>query len=418
MPEQASGRQAGGEPAIARRQFVVGVLVVGAGLGVGVQLARRNDRRQEAARADEPFAPHAFVRIDPDDTITVVLGKSEMGQGIYTALAAILAEELDVEPSRLTVEFAPVDAAFNHPGMPLQFTGGSSSTSSLFEPLRKAGALARTMLLAAAARSWQVDAARLRTENGAVTDGTRRARYGELVAIARELEPPQDVALKNPDEFRFIGQPLPRLDSLPKVTGRAEFGLDVQRPGMLVAMVARSPTFGGTVIRFRDSATRAIKGVVDVRQIPSGVAVLASNTWAARRGRDALEIDWDAGPGAHLSSTAIRQQYQRLVGTQGAVAKRVGDVEQAFRRARRTLEAEYELPFLAHACMEPLNCVAEVRGRRCEIWTGTQFQSVDAEAAARAASVAREDVRLHTTFLGGGFGRRANPQSDFVVEAV
>jgi isoquinoline 1-oxidoreductase beta subunit len=401
-----------------RRHFLVGVVVVGAGLGIGVQLARRNDRLYSQARSHEPFAPHAFVRIDPDDTITVRIGKSEMGQGVHTSLPTVLAEELDVEPSRLVIEFAPVDAAFNHPAMPMQFTGGSSSTSTTFDALRQAGALARALLIAAAAQSWRVDAASLRTEEGVVTDGTRRARYGELIAVARELEPPKDVALKDPRDFRFIGKPIRRLDSLPKVTGRAVFGLDAQRPEMLIAVVARSPSFGGTVIRFRDTAARAIPGVVDVRQIASGVAVLATNTWAARRGRDALEIDWDAGSGAHLSTNDIRRRYQQLALTKGAVARHAGDIDQALARARRAIDAEYELPFLAHACMEPLNCLAEVHGGKCEIWTGTQFQSVDADAAAKAARVAREDVYIHTQFLGGGFGRRANPQSDFVVEAV
>ncbi|MGH8308733.1 MAG: molybdopterin cofactor-binding domain-containing protein [Steroidobacteraceae bacterium] len=418
MPELRPHELAANGPALGRRHFVIGVVVIGAGLGIGVQLARRNDRLYAAARAREPFAPHAFVRIDPDDAITVIIGKSEMGQGVHTSLPTILAEELDVDPTRLRVEFAPVDPAFNHPAMPMQFTGGSSSASTTFESLRKAGALARTMLIAAAARTWQVDASSLRTEDGVVTDGTRRARYGELVAVARELEPPTDVPLKDPKDFRFIGKPVRRLDSLAKVTGRAQFGLDVQRPGMLVAMVARSPTFGGAVIGFRDAATRAIPGVVAVRQIPSGVAVLATNTWAARRGRDALEIDWDAGAGAHLSTRAIREQYRRLAVTPGAVAKQTGDVDRALASARRVLDAEYELPFLAHACMEPLNCVAEVRGGECEIWTGTQFQTVDAASAGKAAGIGPENVRIHTTFLGGGFGRRANPQSDFVVEAV
>jgi isoquinoline 1-oxidoreductase beta subunit len=414
MPESRTT----GDRALGRRHFLIGVVTIGAGLGIGVQLARRNDRLHALAQADQPFEPHAFVRIDPDDTVTVIIGKSEMGQGIHTSLPVILAEELDVDPARVRVEFGPLDPAFNHPGTSMQFTGGSSSTSASFEPLRRAGALARAMLVEAAARSWGVEAGALRTTDGVVTDGTRSARYGELVAAARALAPPEHAPLKDPKEFRYIGRPIRRLDGHAKVTGRAEFGLDVRRPGMLIAMVARSPTFAGTAIRFRDAAARAVPGVIDVRQIPSGVAVLATNTWAARRGRDALEVEWNAGAGAHLSTEAIRQQYRGLSRTPGMMAGKVGDLEQGFARARRVIEAEYELPFLAHACMEPLNCIAEVHRGRCEIWTGTQFQSIDARAAARAASVAIENVRIHTTFLGGGFGRRANPQSDFIVEAV
>jgi isoquinoline 1-oxidoreductase subunit beta len=405
-------------PSHGRRHFLAGVVAIGAGLAVGVRVATQRDRFQAARRAHEPFRPNAFVRIDPDDAITVVIGKSEMGQGIYTSLPTLIAEELDVDPRRLRVEFAPVDPAFNHPAMPMQFTGGSMSVASSYEPLRHAGALARALLVAAAARAWNVPESALRTDDGVVTDGTHRARYGELVALARELEPPREVRLKDRAAFRFIGTTIPRLDSHAKVTGRARFGLDVRRRDMLFAMVARSPTFGGHALRYDSRAARAIPGVVDVRALPSGIAVLATNTWAARRGRDALEVEWDAGSGAHLSTAAIREDYRRRLASPGIIARSTGDADEALARAARTIDVEYEVPFLAHACMEPLNCVAQVRDGECDVWTGTQFQSVDAAAAARAAGVARDAVRIHTVFLGGGFGRRANPQSDFIVEAV
>ncbi|HKZ74092.1 MAG TPA: molybdopterin cofactor-binding domain-containing protein, partial [Steroidobacteraceae bacterium] len=210
MPELRNSNPPRGPSEPGRRHFIVGVVTIGAGLALGVQLARYADRRYAARRAHEPFMPHAFLRIDPDDTITVIIGKAEMGQGVHTSLPTIIAEELDVDPRALTIRFAGVDAAFNHPALPMQFTGGSMSVASTFEPLRKAGALARAMLVAAAAKTWQVDAATLRTEDGMVTDGLRRARYGELVAVARDLEPPQDVPLKDPAEFRFIGKPMLR----------------------------------------------------------------------------------------------------------------------------------------------------------------------------------------------------------------
>jgi isoquinoline 1-oxidoreductase beta subunit len=405
-------------PSHGRRHFMIGVVAIGAGLAVGVQFAKRYDRLQAERRALEPFRPNAYVRIDPDDTITVVIGKSEMGQGVYTSLPTLIAEELDVDPARLRVEFAPVDPAFNHPAMPMQFTGGSMSVSSTFEPLRHAGALARTLLVSAAARAWNVPETTLRTGDGAVTDGTRRASYGELVGVARDLEAPRYVRLKDREAFRYIGHTVPRLDSRAKVTGRAQFGLDVRERDMLFALVARSPTFGGHALRYDSRAARAVPGVIDVRPIPSGVAVLATNTWAALRGRDALEVQWDAGPGAHLSTAAIREDYRRRLATAGVVARRIGDPDAALASAARRIDVEYEVPFLAHACMEPLNCVARVRDGECDVWTGTQFQSVDAAAAARAAGVSPEAVRIHTMFLGGGFGRRANPRSDFVVEAV
>lgn len=418
MADRADARGRAGAPSHARRHFLAGVVAIGTGLAVGVQIAKQYDRFRAVRRAREPFRPNAFVRIDPDDTITVVIGKSEMGQGIYTSLPTLIAEELDVDPGRLRVEFAPVDPVFNHPVIPLQFTGGSASVRTTFEPLRSAGAVARALLVSAAARSWSVAESTLRTEDGRVTDGTRRARYGELVAIARDLEPPDRVRLKDRATFRFIGQTVPRLDSHAKVTGRARFGLDVRRRDMLFAMVARSPTFGGHALRYDARAARAVPGVVDVQRIPSGIAVLATNTWAARRGREALEVEWDAGAGAHLSTAGIRADYRGRLAAPGVVARHIGDADDALARAARTLDVEYEVPFLAHACMEPLNCVAQVRDGECDVWTGTQFQSGDAAAAARAAGVAPGAVRIHTQFLGGGFGRRANPASDFVVEAV
>jgi len=403
---------------LGRRHFLIGAAVVGAGLYVGFRVAEK--RAGGPARAQTAtFQPNAFIRIAGDDTITVIIGKSEMGQGVYTSLAMLVAEELDVSPARVRVEFAPADKAFYGPFFPTQLTGGSSSVNSTYEPMRKAGATARAMLIAAAAQNWKADAAKLTTTgDGVVTDGQRQMRYGELAALAGTVEVPKDVPLKDPQDFKYIGKRVPRLDSPGKVSGQSEFGLDVRRPDMLVAMVARSPVFGGKVIGFDDKAARAVKGVVAVKQVPSGVAVLARNTFAARKGRDALEVQWDAGEGAAFSTEKLSEEYRRLAASPGSVAARTGDAEGVLASSKRVIEAIYELPFLAHACMEPLNCVAHVTADRCDVWAGTQWQSGDQELAAAALGFTPEQVNIHTTFLGGGFGRRANPTSDVVVEAV
>ncbi|HEV7715641.1 MAG TPA: molybdopterin cofactor-binding domain-containing protein, partial [Steroidobacteraceae bacterium] len=409
-----------GDANLGRRHFLIGAAVVGAGLYVGFRVADKREERAGTSIAAAPFRPNAFVRIAPDDTITVIIGKSEMGQGVYTSLPMIVAEELDIDPARVKVEFAPVNAAFNTPWFPAQITGGSSSVNTTYEPLRKAGATARAMLIAAAARSWKVDPTKLSTTgDGAVTDGQKVVRYGDLVELAAQIEVPKDVALKDPKTFKYIGQRVPRLDCPGKVSGRTEFGLDVRQPGMLIAMVARSPVFGGKVTGFDDKAARAIPGVVDVKQVPSGVAVIAKSTYAARRGRDALEVKWDPGSGATFSTEQLSQEYRRLAETSSAaVATRTGDAEGTLAKARHVIEAVYEVPFLAHACMEPLNCVAHVTNDRCDVWTGSQWQSGDAQLAAAALGFKTEQVNIHTTFLGGGFGRRGNPESDVVVEAV
>lgn len=406
-----------------RRAFLAGVggaAVVGGGLWVGLEIAKRSDSVAAAApgAASPGFSPNAFVRVGTDDTVTVIIGKAEMGQGVYTALAQVLAEELDVDPARVRVEFAPVDPRFNHPFMPMQFTGGSMSTPSTFEQLRNAGATARALLVQAAAQRWSIDAATLRVEDGVVMDGERRATYGELADAAATLPVPEKTTLKDPASFRYIGKPLRRLDSPVKVTGGAQFSLDVVRPDMLVAVLARPAAFGAKLGRVDDSAARAVRGVVDVQTVPSGVAVLATNTWAARTGRDALRVEWDTSPNESFSSAKLSEKYGRLANTEGALVKNTGDVAAPLGARGRTIDVEYEVPFLAHACMEPLNCVAHVTQDRAELWVGTQFQSEDAKAVAAALGFAPAQVQLHTTFLGGGFGRRANPYADFVVEAA
>jgi isoquinoline 1-oxidoreductase beta subunit len=407
-----------------RRAFLIGAGVVGAGLVLGLTIARRGGLsglgRGEGARDPSGrFAPNAFVRIAPDNTVTVVIGKAEMGQSVYTSLPQIVGEELDFDPRRIRVEFAPVEAAYNHPFLPIQFTGGSMSIPSSYEQFRQAGATARAMLVAAAAREWGTDAASIRTENGTLIDGARKSTYGELATAAARLAPPKQVALKDPSTFRYIGRSIRRLDGPPKVDGRAVFSLDVKRPGMLIGVVAHPPVFGGAVRSVDDTEARAVPGVVDVLAVPNGIGVVAVHTWAALRGRDALRIEWDPAGDSALTTARLRETYRAKLAESGAVAKNEGDAPAVLAASGvRSLDVEYELPYVAHACMEPLNCVAEVTADRCELWVGSQFQSEDRIAVAAALGLPRERVTLNTTFLGGAFGRRANPKSDFVVEAA
>jgi len=405
---------------VSRRGFLVG-----AGLVISLRLA-------DGAESDvgDPFAPNAYVRIERNGRITVTVGKSEMGQGIYTSIPMCVAEELDVDPSRIKVEFAPVDKAFFAPGFPSQFTGGSTSTRLTFIQMRFAGAAARHWILAAAAAAWNVSPATLSTADGVVTDGTRRATYGSLVERAAKLaegtpplpllklgeKPP--LPLKDPKDFKYIGKAQRRLDGLDKVTGRAIYGMDVREPHMLIAVIARSPVFGGRVRGYRDAAARRIKGVVDVKQVPSGIAVLATNTWAARRGCEALEIDWDEQGNGSLSTAAISARYRELAQTPGLEAKESGKTLEVLASAERSIDVTYEVPYLAHACMEPLNAYANVMADRAELRVGTQNQSQDAEYVAAAVGLKPDQVAIHTTFLGGGFGRRSNYYSDFSVEAA
>ena len=405
---------------ISRRAFLAHSAIAGGGLVIGLHLpgAVRRVFAQPAAPAAPAIVPNAFIRIAPDDTVTILLKHSEMGQGVSTSMPMVIAEELECDWRHVRSEHAPADLAYAHTVFHVQMTGGSTSTWESFDQLRAAGAAAREMLITAAAARWGVPAGECRAENGFVIHGQRRARFGELAAEAAKLPVPAAPKLKDPKDWKILGRPAHRLDSPEKITGRAEFGMDVRRPGMLTALVARSPFFGGKVRSFGAGKAKAVPGVVDVIQIPSGVAVLGESFWAARLGRNALEIDWDAGSFAGHSTAAQLDDYRKLARTRGAVAEAKGDVEAALARAAKKLEAEYEVPYLAHAMMEPLNCTAEIRPGACEIWTGTQFQTGDQEAAAKIAGLKPEQVQVHTLFLGGGFGRRATPTSDFVSEAV
>lgn len=402
-------------PRIDRRNFLISSAVLGAGLVIGFRVARK---QVEAEAAGKALQPNAFVRVTPDGAVTVIIGKAEMGQGVYTGLAMVVAEELDVDPTRVTVEMAGADPAFNVPFMPIQFTGGSMSTSTTYQQLREAGATARAMLVEAAAQRWKVDVTELRTDDGRVVYGSKSLPYGQLVDAAAKLPVPESVTLKDPSQFRWVGKSHRRLDAPAKVDGSAKYGLDVRLPGMLFAVIARPPVVGAKLKRLDDAAARAVPGVVDIREIPTGIAVYGTNTWAARKGRDALVVEWEEGPHRTFSTDAQRREYRQLAAMPGAVAGQRGDARAALRNAAKRFDVEYELPYLAHAPMEPLNCLADVREDGCDVWLGTQMQGPDRDAAARVLGLDPSKVRLHNQFLGGGFGRRAQRDSEVVVDAV
>lgn len=403
---------------LSRRAFLKVSTAACGGLLVGVRLPAANENAAATSLANQ-WSPNAFVRIATDGRVTVMINKAEMGQGVSTSLTMVVAEELDADWSRIAFEFAPADLVYAHPGYGIQMTGGSTSTMGMTEPMRQAGATARTMLVAAAAKQWKVPLDECRTENGSVVHdkSSRRTGYGELVATAAKLAVPDKVPLKARSQFTLIGKPTHRLDSEAKVHGTAQFALDVYVPGMLTAVVAHPPTFGGKATKIDALAARAVKGVKDVIDVGSGVAVIADGFWAAKRGRDLLKIDWDLGPNAALSTEGLRAAYRALSRKPGLVARKIGDAASVKAKAAKNLEVDYELPFLAHSPMEPLNCVVAPAADGAEIWAGTQFQTVDQAAAAAVFGVAPEKVKLNTTFLGGGFGRRANPASDYIVEA-
>ncbi|MEP6689325.1 MAG: xanthine dehydrogenase family protein molybdopterin-binding subunit, partial [Gemmatimonadales bacterium] len=365
-----------------------------------------------------PFAPNAFLRIGSDDTVTVLLSHSEMGQGVWTTLPMLIAEELDADWTRIRVEHAPAADVYKHTAYGIQLTGGSSSTWSEFDRYRQAGATARALLVAAAAHRFGVAPAACRTEHGAVVSGAKRARYGELADAAAKLPAPKKVALKDPKDWQIIGKPTRRLDTPEKITGKATFGIDVSLEGMLTAVVARAPVFGAKVTSFDAAKAKAVPGVRDVVLVPTGVAVVADHFWAAKTGRDALSVEWELGPGATLDTRKLREEFQALTRTRGRPASKAGDTAAAFGKAAKTVEADYWAPYLSHAMMEPPNCTVRISRDKCEIWTGTQFQTGDQMQGARITGLKPEQVEVHTTFLGGGFGRRATPTSDFVSEAV
>jgi isoquinoline 1-oxidoreductase subunit beta len=406
---------------VARRDFLKTSAAIGGGLCIAAYIPELAARPLEnTATSGTVFAPNAFVRIASDDSVTIIANHSEMGQGVYTSLPMLLNEELEADWSKIRVEAAPVDPAYNHTVFGIQLTGGSTTTPSEWERFRKMGAMARLMLIDAAAQKWGVPAADCHVEKGVVSHAAsgKKATYGSLADAASQLKPPGEIPLKDPKQFTVIGKAVRRLDTPSKVNGSAQFGLDVRRPGMLFALVARPPVFGGKVVSFDAVETLKIRGVKAVEQIPSGVAIVADRFWSAKLGREKLKITWDDGENAKLSTTQMLADFSKQSASPGAIARKTGDPSAALASAAKTITAEYDVPYLAHAMMEPLNCVVDLRSDSCEIWTGTQFQTVDRANAAHVAGLPPEKVKINTTLLGGGFGRRANPASDFVVEAV
>jgi isoquinoline 1-oxidoreductase beta subunit len=405
---------------VTRRDFLRSGAVAGAGLVIAIYLPGCSRRDAPAAAgdtaSDSPFAPNAFLRIGADDSVTVIVGYSEMGQGVATSIPMLVAEELDADWSKVTMEFAPADKAYANPLFGAQGTGGSTAVRGAWKPMSVAGAAAREMLVAAAAATWGVSATSCQTKNGTVTHSSGKSlRYGQLVAKAATLPVPQSPALKDPKNRWLVGTPRKRLDSPAKTNGAAKFGIDTRLPGMLVATVARCPVFGGKLVRFDDTKAKAIPGVKRVVPLSSGVAILAEGFWPAKQGREVLAVTWDEGAAAGASSESISRELARAVRQKGAVARHDGAGEAALGRGRR-VNAVYEVPFLAHATMEPMNCTADVRADGCDVWVPTQFQSKAQGTAAAITGLPPEKVKVHTTFLGGGFGRRS--EADFVAEAV
>ncbi len=374
-----------------------------------------------SAMVDGEFSPNAFLRIGTDGTVTVVSKHLEMGQGVYTGLATLVAEELDADWSRVTVEGAPADAKrYSNLFWKAQGTGGSTAIANSYEQMRRAGATARAMLVSAAAQKWKVPASQITVKNGIVSHAAsgRKAGFGELAEAAAQLPVPANVKLKNPKDFTLIGRSAPRVDSVAKTTGRATFTQDVKLPGMLVAVVAHPPRFGGRVKSVDDKAARAIKGVNDVVVIPNGVAVLAADYWTAKKGRDALKVEWDDAQAYRGSSDAIVADYRERAKAPGLNARNDGNAEAALAKAGKVIEAEYVFPYLAHASMEPLNCVMKLENGECEVWNGEQLHTVDQFSLAKTLGIEADRVKLNMVYAGGSFGRRANPQSDYLLETA
>ena len=379
-------------------------------------------RRAAAAGASAAvFAPNAFLRIGADGSVTVIAKHVEMGQGAYTGIATVLAEELDADWEHVRVESAPANVKlYANSAFGMQGTGGSSAMANSWSQLREAGAKGRAMLLTAAAKDWKVPVTELTTEKGVVLHArsNRKAGYGSLTAKAAALPVPDKVTLKDPKDFKLIGRQAPRVDVPAKVDGTALFTLDVALPGMLVALLKRPPLFGATVKSFDPTAASAVPGVVKVAQVPHGVAVVAKSFWAAKQGRDALVVDWDDTHAERRSSSEMMNEYRRLAEQPASSARKVGDAVPAIKNAAHTVSASYEFPYLAHAPMEPLDAVVKLTATSCEIWAGDQFQTIDQANAAKTAGLDPQQVSINTLYAGGSFGRRANVGSDYIVEAV
>jgi isoquinoline 1-oxidoreductase beta subunit len=403
-----------------RRNLLKAVAVAAAGLIVAFHVPERGPARSAAlAAADgDELAPNAFLRIAPDNTVTVISKHTEWGMGIFTGLATIIAEELDADWSQMRVEAAPANAALYANLMGgSQSTGGTTSIYNSYEQYRQAGATARTMLVAAAAEAWNVSASEVTIAKGVVAHRAtgNSASFGDLAAAASQISPPDAAPLKDPATFTLIGsENLRRLDNQPKISGAAEFAIDLDLPGMLTAVVARPPRFGATVKAFDATTALAIPGVRHVTQIPSGVAVVADTFWAAERGREALQVEWDETNAEMRGSAELLADFRALLEQPGAVARRDGDVARALAGAARTMTETFAFPYLAHAPMEPLSVVVRLTPGACEIWTGAGDVQAAQESAAAILALPPEQVAINTVYAGGSFGRRAGTSAEAV----
>src|SRR5258707_12468118 len=403
---------------MSRRTLLTSGLAGGLLLAFHVPVRAFNEPVQAPDDTAGKFAPNAFIRIDHSGKTTLIMPQVEMGQGTYTSISMILAEELDTDFAQVVVEHAPAsDKLYGNPVFGIQVTGNSNSVRAFWKPLRNGGASGRAMLVQAAAQQWQVEPASCTTSNGQVlhTVSGRRLSYGELVDAANTRTPPRDVALKAPKDFVLIGKPLKRLDTPDKTNGKAVYGIDAMLPGMKFATLAACPVFGGKVGKVDDNAAKKVPGVQKIIVLDDLVAVVGDHMWAAKKGLEALVVTWDEGANANIGSKDIWQHLRTASEKDGAVAKSVGDIAKGLATGDR-LDASFELPFLAHTAMEPLNATVHVTADSCEIWTGTQIVSRVQSEAAKAAGLPVEKVIVNNHLLGGGFGRRLEP--DMVVLAV
>lgn len=408
---------------VARRTFLKVSAASGFALGAFPLVAGAQGSAASTAPAGlKPFEqPSAFVRIDADGTVTVTINRLDFGQGVQTGLPMILAEELDADWSKVRSVHGDASAAYADPISGIHITGGSNSIKNSYTQYRELGARARAMLVSAAAAQWGVDASALRTSNGFVVGpGGKKLGYGALAEAAMKQPVPEKVTLKDPRQFRLIGKPTGRLDAKAKSSGQQDYGIDVHLPGMLTAVVARPPVFGARVKSLDDSAARAIKGVKAVLRVPTdrggeGVAIVADGYWPAKQGRDALKVEWDTSAVEKPDTTRLLAQYRELATKPGNVAMQADMAPLA--GAAHKISAEFIFPYLAHAPMEPLNCTVKLDGDKAELWMGTQMPGLDAMAAAKTLGLQPQNIQVHMQMAGGGFGRRAIPTSDYVVEA-
>ena len=401
-----------------RRHFLTATTAIGGGLLIGFGLPARGQVR-DTLTTDAPFAPNAFLRIDRAGKVTFVSPMIEMGQGTYTSLPMLVAEELEVDVDKIAIEHSPADdKVYVNPLIGVQMTGASTAIRGMYVPLRRAGATARVMLVTAAAQRWKVDPSTCRVENGAVVHAPtgRKLSYGALVDAAAKLPVPEKVAVKEPAEFKLVGKPHRRLDTSGKINGTAKFGIDARLPGMKFAVLAQSPTFDGKLVYVDEAKAKAVRGVTQVVRLDDAVAVVANHTWAAKQGLAAAAPQWDAGPNASVSMADIVSQLARASEKTGAVARHEGDAAAAIAGAAKKIDAVYEQPFLAHATMEPMNCTVRLTKDGCDIWVGTQIPGMTQAAVMKLTGLPREQVRIHNHLLGGGFGRRL--EYDGTVRAV